>query len=138
MYALLINISEKRFIDTCIVIIAVWILIFYRNFIIQSFPGTHTLTVTASDGTNSITATVSVVVNDINDNIPTCTTPLYYEVAEDTTAGVTVVDGAHYTCTDADSGVANSLIQYSMTAGDFTIDMNTGTLVYPSQFLESI
>ena len=91
------------------------------------FPASHTLTVTASDGTNSDTATVTVTVNDINDNIPSCTTPLYYEVNEDEASGTMAVDGNDFACTDGDTSAGNQLIHYSMAAGDFAIsDQLTG------------
>ena len=91
------------------------------------FPASHTLTVTASDGTNSDTATVTVTVNDINDIIPSCTTPLYYEVNEDVTVGTMVVNGNDFACTDGDTSAGNQLIHYSMTAGDFIVaDQLTG------------
>ena len=91
------------------------------------FPASHTLTVTASDGTNSDTATVTVTVNDINDNIPSCTTPLYYEVNEDVIVDSMTVNGNDFACTDGDTSPGNQLIHYSMTAGDFEItDQLTG------------
>ena len=82
---------------------------------------------------------MTVTVNDINDNYPSCTSPLYYEVAEDTVSGVRVVDGSDFGCTDADSGPTNNQIRYSMTAGDFAItDDVTGMPFYTCNLIRKI
>ena len=85
----------------------------------------YDLTVQVSDGTFSHTQALAVTVTPVNDNPPTITSPATANVAENTTAVLTV------TATDADVPAEN--LTYSLSGTDaalFQIDANTGVLSF--------
>ncbi|XP_035677121.1 protocadherin Fat 4-like [Branchiostoma floridae] len=92
----------------------------------------YVLTVTAYDGgsspSRSADATVYVTVDDVNDNVPSCT-GYYYDqtLAESVPAGTSLLQ---LTCSDPDEGV-NGDLTYTISSGDlygqFNVD-STGQL----------
>lgn len=87
----------------------------------------HLLTVVVVDGALedplSSTATVSVVVRDVNDNAPRfARVPYIVRIREDLPVGA-LVTSVH--AEDADFG-ENGRVQYSLDAGTFSIDADTG------------
>uniref|UniRef100_A0A7N6BPP7 Protocadherin-16 n=1 Tax=Anabas testudineus TaxID=64144 RepID=A0A7N6BPP7_ANATE len=88
----------------------------------------YTLTVRSSDSKHQSEANLTVLVDDVNDNVPTFTQDLYQvTVLEHLPAGSAVIT---VTATDRDSG-ENGKITYrvmSSTRGIFYIDPSNGTL----------
>uniref|UniRef100_A0A673B3N5 Protocadherin-16 n=1 Tax=Sphaeramia orbicularis TaxID=375764 RepID=A0A673B3N5_9TELE len=88
----------------------------------------YTLTVRATDSQHQTEANITILVEDINDNVPTFTHDLYQvTLPEHTPPGSAVIT---VTATDRDSG-ENGKITYSVmssTQEGFYIDPNNGTL----------
>ncbi|XP_052323476.1 protocadherin-16 [Oncorhynchus keta] len=88
----------------------------------------YTLTVRATDSKHQTEANLTILVEDVNDNVPTFTQDLYQVIlAEHTPAGSAVVT---VTATDRDSG-ENGRVMYrvmSSTRDIFYIDPSNGTL----------
>ena len=83
----------------------------------------YDITVTASDDTNETTHDVAITVTNVNDNMPSFTSPDSVDVAEDETLAYTAV------ATDADGDD----LSYSLSGTDaarFTIDSNTGAVSF--------
>uniref|UniRef100_A0A8C7U8V0 Protocadherin-16 n=1 Tax=Oncorhynchus mykiss TaxID=8022 RepID=A0A8C7U8V0_ONCMY len=93
----------------------------------------YTLTVRATDSKHQTEANLTILVEDVNDNVPTFTQDLYQVIlAEHTPAGSAVVT---VTATDSDSG-ENGRVMYrvmSSTRDIFYIDPSNGTLFITQQ-----
>uniref|UniRef100_A0A8C8IWS8 Protocadherin-16 n=1 Tax=Oncorhynchus tshawytscha TaxID=74940 RepID=A0A8C8IWS8_ONCTS len=93
----------------------------------------YTLTVRATDSKHQTEANLTILVEDVNDNVPTFTQDLYQVIlAEHTPAGSAVVT---VTATDRDSG-ENGRVMYrvmSSTRDIFYIDPSNGTLFITQQ-----
>ena len=87
----------------------------------------YNFTVTVSDGANSTNQSFTVNLNDLNDEVPTFTSPSTFTVDENQTSVGTVI------ATDDDS---NTAITYSITGGsdaaEFNIDVNSGEITFNS------
>ncbi|KAK2846728.1 hypothetical protein Q5P01_009727 [Channa striata] len=88
----------------------------------------YTLTVRSSDSKHQSEANFTVLVDDVNDNVPTFTQDFYQvTISEHLPAGSAIIT---VTATDRDSGENGKIIYrvMSSTRGIFHIDPNNGTL----------
>ena len=79
----------------------------------------HTVTVEASAGGHKVKTTVTITITDINDNIPTFSSPMYIaNIIENSKINTEVVTSHGISATDSDATPANNVFSYSISDGN--------------------